>query len=256
MAKNLNSISVIIIAKNEAKRIKSCIESILWADEIILVDNKSTDNTIEFAEKFPLTIINAETDNFSQLRIIGLKNSHSKWILYIDADEIVTSMLQTEIIQILQTPLNLADNAYKIKRQNFYYGHNLWPHIDILERLFQKQFLHGWFGKVHESPQIEGKVGLLNGYLSHFSHRTITEMIDKTNSWSNIEAELRFNHQHPNIVGWRLIRVMISGFCDSFINQQGYRAGTVGWIESIYQAFSLFITYAKLWELQNQSKVN
>jgi hypothetical protein len=77
-------------------------------------------------------------------------------------------------------------------------------------------------------------------------------MVTKTNEWSLEEAKLRFDAGHPPVVGWRLIRVMITGFWRSFISQGGWKAGTVGWIESIYQGFSMFITYAKLWELQQK----
>jgi hypothetical protein len=77
-------------------------------------------------------------------------------------------------------------------------------------------------------------------------------MVQKTNSWSDIEARLRLEANHPPVSWWRIIRVMITGFVNSYFSQQGWRAGTVGFIESIYQAYSIFITYAKLWELQQK----
>ena len=79
-------------------------------------------------------------------------------------------------------------------------------------------------------------------------------MISKTIEWSQIEAELRFNANHPKITWWRFPRVMLSAFFDSYIKQGGWRVGTAGIIESIYQAFSIFITYAKLWEKQLKMK--
>ena len=81
----------------------------------------------------------------------------------------------------------------------------------------------------------------------------LEEMLDKTNDWSDIEAQLRLDTHHPPVVWWRLLRVMFTGFTRSYIDQRGWRAGTVGWIESIYQAFSMFITYARLWEMQNKT---
>jgi len=75
-------------------------------------------------------------------------------------------------------------------------------------------------------------------------------MVAKTNEWSVVEARLRLDAHHPPVVWWRLVRVMITGFWESFVRNGGWRAGTVGFIESIYQGYSMFITYAKLWEMQ------
>ena len=71
--------------------------------------------------------------------------------------------------------------------------------------------------------------------------------------WSTIEAELRFKARHPKMTWWRFPRVMFTAFYDSYIKQKGYKVGAVGIMESMYQAFSIFITYAKLWELQNKN---
>jgi len=79
-------------------------------------------------------------------------------------------------------------------------------------------------------------------------------MVDKTLGWSKTEAELRFDSNHPKITWWRFPRVMISAFVNSYIIQGGWRVGTAGLVESIYQAFSIFITYARLWEKQLKMK--
>jgi hypothetical protein len=80
-------------------------------------------------------------------------------------------------------------------------------------------------------------------------------MIAKTNEWSEIEAQLRFNNDHPIISWWRIFRVMLTAFWQSYVKQSGWKAGTVGLIESIYQAFSMFVTYSKLWEMQNKHRL-
>ncbi len=79
-------------------------------------------------------------------------------------------------------------------------------------------------------------------------------MVNKTNTWSDTEAKLRLEAKHPQITWWRFPRVMTTAFVDSFFRQKGYKAGTAGIIESIYQSFSMFITYAKLWEMQEEKK--
>ncbi len=112
----------------------------------------------------------------------------------------------------------------------------------------------GWKGQLHESPVIEGEVGELNGYLLHYTHRTLSQMLKKTIEWSRVEAQLRYNSGHPKMSWWRFPRVMISTFFDYYIVQRGYKIGTAGLIESMYQSFSIFVTYARLWELQNSKK--
>ena len=87
----------------------------------------------------------------------------------------------------------------------------------------------------------------------HYTHRDLESMVNKTAAWSSIEAAQRYKQNHPKISWWRFPRVMLTAFFNSYIIQGGYKAKTVGIIESVYQAFSIFITYAKLWEMQKQS---
>jgi hypothetical protein len=80
-------------------------------------------------------------------------------------------------------------------------------------------------------------------------------MLEKTIEWSDTEALIRFNLGHPAVTWWRFLRVMMSAFFTSFFKQRGFKVGSVGILESLYQSFSAFITYAKLWELQNKNKI-
>ncbi len=86
----------------------------------------------------------------------------------------------------------------------------------------------------------------------HFTHQNLSQMLTKTIEWSDHEAKLRFDAKHPVMTPLRFVRVMITGFMDSYIQGKGYKNGTEGFIESVYQAYSMFITYAKLWEKQNK----
>ncbi len=247
------TISGIVIAKNEQDLINNCLSSLKFCNEIIVIDNGSSDKTIEIAKERGAKVVVYKTDDFSELRNKGLEISSSDWLIYVDADERVTKELEKEIIEKIKNSGKYK--AFRLKRKNFYFGSsrsNEWPYIEKLERVFKKENLKGWKGKLHESPVVDGEVGDLENFLPHFTHRNLTQMLDKTIEWSEIEAETRFKNNHPEMSWWRFPRVMISAFINSYINQKGYRAGTVGIIESIYQAFSIFITYAKLWEKQNK----
>lgn len=243
-------ISVVVLTKNEEKQIEGCLDSIRWADEIHIIDSGSTDQTLSIAKKYTDKIWLEESDDFSIKRNLGLAKAKSQWVLYIDADERVTPQLQNEIRIVVEKD-ELA--AYTIPRKNFYLGKE-WPFVEKIARLFQKERLKGWTGKIHESPIIEGKVGELQNYLLHHTHRDLSSMVDKTIEWSKIEAELRLKTKHPPVVWWRFPRVMLTEFYRSYVMQSGWKAGTIGIIESFYQSFSIFITYARLWEMQRKIK--
>jgi len=249
-------LSAVVITRNEESRIAACLESLSFCDEIIIVDNGSTDKTLEIVQKFQTKIYHLQETDFSALRNIGRTKAKGVWILYVDADEIVTERLQQEIKHMIKDQPLMPDKpiAFFISRENYYLGKK-WPVRDRMQRLFLREKLIRWEGKLHETAMVDGVMGVLHEYLIHNTHRSLEEMVDKTNIWSDFEAHLRFNAKHPKIVWWRLLRVMFTGFSRSFIREGGWKAGTVGWIESIYQGFSMFITYAKLWELQEKKSL-
>lgn len=251
MSQKNSKISAIILTKNDEKRIKECLESISWVDEVIVVDNGSTDRTVDIARGMKVTVVQEKSGiDFARLRNIGKEKATGDFLLYVDSDERVTPELKKEIQELAKTYSEGDPAAYFISRINYYLGQP-WPYRDKMERFFWKKGLIGWEGKLHESPRVTGNVGQLRNSLMHNTHRTLEEMLEKTNQWSEIEADLRFKANHPPIVFWRLLRVMVTGFFDSYIKQSGWRAGVTGLIESIFQSYSAFITYAKLWERQN-----
>ena len=245
-------LSAIIIAKNEQDLIRGVLDSIKFCDEIILIDNDSEDNTAQIAKDRGAKVFKNSTNDFSELRNKGAEEASGDFLFYIDCDERVSLELRENILKAASHDDGVS--AYKILRKNYYFGNNEWPKIERMERLFKKSRFRGWYGKIHESPKFDGEVALLEGYLLHFTHRDLTQMLNKTIEWSSLEAQARFNANHPKIKSWRIFRVMLTSFLSSFIKDRGIRAGSVGILESIYQSFSTFITYAKLWELQEKDK--
>lgn len=248
-------LSAIIITKNEQDRIDACLEALSFCDEQIIVDNASSDDTRLEARRQGARVISNTLKDFAALRNIGRDNARGNWLLYVDADETVTQALSNEILQLIRSWQPGMPESYALRRKNYYLGKR-WPTTELMLRLFRRSSLVGWYGTLHESARVRGITGILHGELIHDTHRNIAEMVQKTNKWSEIEAALRLNVHHPRIASWRLIRVMMTAFWDSYISQQGFKAGIVGLIESIYQSFSSFITYAKLWELQRKNEKN
>lgn len=253
----MTKISAIIIAKNEEAMIADCFDSLSFCDEIIVIDNNSEDRTVEISERMDAKVLNSDSDSFSTRRNLGLKKASGEWVLYVDADERVDGQLAKSIESIVHGSAVSSSHfsAYKIIRKNFYLGNHEWPKTEEMERLFKKDKLTGWKGDLHETAVINGRVGKLEGFLLHYTHRNLSQMLDKTIKWSKIEAQLRLNADHPKMSWWRFPRVMITTFFDYYIKQGGYKIGTAGLIESMYQSFSIFVTYARLWELQNKTKV-
>ncbi len=251
-------LSAIVIAKNSEQLIEDCLKSLSFCDEIILVDNGSNDETVNIAKRYKARIFRESSSDFSKLRNIGLSHAKSEWVLYIDSDERVDDLLRENIQAVIANPALRSEaifdiSAYRIKRKNFYLGNHQWPTIEKLERLFRRENLEKWYGQLHESPVVRGEIGELDGFLIHLSHRDLSSMLDKTISWSKVEAQLRLDAKHPTMTWWRFPRVMITAFLNSYIKQKGFKAGTAGLIESIYQSFSSFITYARVWELQKEN---
>lgn len=246
-------ISAVVLSKDSEELISDCLKSVDFCDEVIVVDAGSKDKTLEIAKKYGTKIIRSEPGDYANSRNLGLKNSTSEWILYVDTDERITPELEKNIEKVISSPTGIS--AYRLKRKNFYFGNHEWPYIEKLERLFKKENLKGWYGKIHESPTVLGKIGILEGYLLHYTHRDLSSMVEKTMEWSKIEAELRFKSNHPKMNWWRFPRVMTTAFFDSYIKKKGYKAGVVGLVESMYQSFSIFVTYARLWELQKNNEI-
>ena len=249
----MSKVTGIVIAKNEEDMIGECLDSLSFCDQIIVVDTGSTDATSEIAKKKGAKVFDFVSDNFSKIREFGASKARSSWILYVDADERVSKNLQKEIEEVIEKTKS-EFSAYRVTRRNFYLGKHEWPMSEKLERLFKRSALIGWEGELHESARVNGKVGDLTGELFHYTHRTLSSMVEKTNIWSEKEARFRFKASHPQMSWWRFPRVMGTAWYDSYIKQSGWKAGTMGIVESIYQMFSMFITYAKLWEMQQKKK--
>lgn len=247
-------VSVLILTKNEEKMIVGCLESAKWADEIVILDNDSSDKTIEIAEKFTDKIFSKKFESYEEERNFLAEKANGDWIFYLDADERISLHLREEIEEIT-TNKRREIGVFAVPRKNILLGKwqkfgGWWPDYQI--RLFKRDCLRGWHGKLHERPEFEGELSHLKNPLIHLTHRDIASMMEKTAEWSKIEAKLRLDASHPKISGWRLLRVVMTEFFERLVKKQGFREGTEGWLEAIFQSFSMFITYFRLWEIQRK----
>lgn len=250
----MTKISTIVLTKNSEGLMADCLASVGWSDEIVVIDDNSSDKTREMARKAGGKVFTF-SGNFSEKRNFGAKKASGDWLLYVDADERVTPLLHKEIEKTVEGALEIS--AYAIPRRNIFLRHEMkwggwWP--DYVLRLIKKDSLLGWEGELHEQPKIQGRVGKLKESLTHISHRSLTEMVDKTNEWSAVEAKLLYNSGHPKMTWWRFLSIGAREVWERGIKKLGFLDGTVGVIEIIYQSFSRMITYTKLWEMQIKEK--
>lgn len=247
----MEKIDVIILTNNEENVIEDALKSVKdWTKNIFVIDAGSNDKTLEIAKKYNAKIISHKFLDFSQQRNFAIKQASSSWVMYLDADERVTTEFKKEVIEKINSG---GKEGFKVKRKTYYYGRD-WGLEDEVARVFKVDKFDKWSGVVHETAHINGELGLIQSPIEHFTHRNLEQMLNKTNNWSEFEAKLRFDSNHPPMRGWRFIRVMCSEFARSYFKEKGYRNGTYGLIEAIYQSYSMFITYAKLWEMQLEKK--
>jgi len=243
-------LSVIILTHNVEDEIIPAIKSSQFADEIIAIDTGSTDRTLDICRKFGVKIVHTTTDSFSKWRNDGAKAAKGDWLLYLDSDERIPVKLAGEVLSTIQNPTH---SAYTISRYEVFLGKHLnhWGDPRVL-RLMKRFALKRWEGKLHEQPMIDGSVGDLRQQRDHLSHKNIDEKLPNTLLWSKTEATMLLNAGHPPMVGWRFVRIMFTEFWDRCLKQGLWKDGTEGWIEIIYQMFSKFVTYERLWEMQRQ----
>jgi len=252
------NISIIILAGNEEKMIVDCLKTCNWVDEIILVAANSSDQTVLLAQKtIPNIKIVKTTDeynkNFSKWRNLGFKAVTKQWLLYIDADERITTKLKNKIIKAINSKAKYTN--YAIPRANYFLGQRVkygGTYPDYVKRLYKKDNFGGYKGVLHEEPIVSGELGYLTSDLLHYTHRDLTSMINKTLAWSDTEAQALFKSGHPPVVWWRFVRMMLTKLSQRLIKQQMWRDGQVGWISAIFESYNTFLIYARLWELQQK----
>lgn len=254
MAKNDSiKISALILAKNEENMISDCLSQLKFADEIIVLDQQSSDNTVKIAQKYTKKIIKTQIDDFAKNRDVLKKSAKNEWILYIDADERLEKQANIEIFNAIK---NSKHSAYYFPRKNIILGKWLryggwWP--DYVPRLFKKSNLIGWEGRVHESPRVEGSSGYFKSPLTHLTAPNISHMFNKSINWAKIEAELNFKANKPRVNILKLIYSTFREFFSRYFLKLGFLDGTAGLIEAIYQGYHTAMVLVYLWELQNNT---
>lgn len=251
----IQMISVIVLTKDEQERIKACLESVSWADEIIVYDSNSKDKTLDIARKYTDKIYKYFGEDFSEVRNLAMEKVRGDWVLYIDADERVLQPLRNEFLELIKQD---KFSAIAISRRNIIFGNEVnygFYKNDWMVRLFKRGKFKKWVGKIHEYATFDGQLGYAKNKLLHLTHRDVDQIVLKSLYWSNFDAKLRFEAKHPKMTGWRFLRILITESFNQGIKRGGFFGGTVGVMDSLLQVFSLLISYIRLWQLQQAKDV-
>ena len=247
----MEKISVIIITKNEEENIRDCLNSIKWADEILIVDSGSKDKTIEIAKGFTEKIFEKKWEGFAVQKRYALSLTSNELVLNLDADERVSEKLKEEI-----QGLNFSYDGYFIPRENHFLNKKIttcgWEK-DIQLRLFKKSSAKVTEKLIHEGFVVDGKVDYLKNPIVHFTFTSIEKSFSKINSYSTLQA-LEVYRNKKKVTSGTIVSHGLSAFLRYYFSLKGYKDGIFGLMISLFNSITTLLTYMKIWEYQNFKK--
>ena len=247
----MEKISVIIITKNEEENIRDCLNSIKWADEILIVDSGSKDKTIEIAKGFTEKIFEKKWEGFAVQKRYALSLTSNELVLNLDADERVSEKLKEEI-----QGLNFSYAGYFIPRENYFLNKKIttcgWEKDNQL-RLFKKSSAKVTEKLIHEGFVVDGKVDYLKNPIVHFTFTSIEKSFSKINSYSTLQA-LEVYRNKKKVTSGTIVSHGLSAFLRYYFSLKGYKDGIFGLMISLFNSITTLLTYMKIWEYQNFKK--
>lgn len=249
----LASLSVVVIVKNEAQNIETCLRSVAFADETVVLDSGSTDSTVEIARSLGADVhVDSDWHGFGVQKNRALALATCDWVLSIDADERVTPELESAIRNTIDAP---AFDAYCFPRSSSYCGrhmrHSGW-YPDHVTRLFRRGSARFSNDLVHEKVITPGPVGKLRPALLHESFRNFEAVLDKTNRYSTAGAQASFNKGRDASLG-KAVAHGLWAFIRTYFLQLGVLDGRMGFILAVSNAEGTYYRYLKLWLLQRKA---
>lgn len=247
-------LSVIIITKNEAANLRRCLQSVAWADEIIIVDSGSTDATLAIAQEFTPHIYHVAWPGFGKQKNNALDKASHPWILSLDADEQVTPALKEKILQLLGSEPSFR--GYCIRRESQYCGK--WVHYgdwrsDYVTRLWHREAGRFDDKPIHERLIINGEIGTISEPIRHYTSPTLENSINKMNLYSTLGAEQLFAKGKRSSL---LKAILKSKWCffRGYILRGGFLDGWQGFLLAVANAQGTYYKYVKLkvlWHYKN-----
>ncbi|MEE3201683.1 MAG: glycosyltransferase family 2 protein [Acidobacteriota bacterium] len=249
----MRPVSVVIITQNEADNIRNALESVQWADDIVVVDSGSTDDTIQIAKQFTDRIVSHKWAGYGAQKNYGASLAAHDWILSLDADERISSTLAEEIRLLLEN--EPTARGYRMPRVTRYLGQWIrttdW-YPDYQLRLYDRRAARWSTPLVHESVSVDGPVEYLRSELEHFAYRNISQHLATIDRYTTLAArQMLENGQQANT--FNLAVHPIFAFLRNYIARGGFRSGSVGFIVSLLNSYDVFLKLSQLWEAQHST---
>lgn len=237
--------SVVIITLNEEASIASCLESLQFADEIVLVDSGSEDKTITIAKALGARTIRQNWLGYGAQKQFGVEQASHSWVLCIDADERVSAPLKSSILKVLQSP---KANAFEMPRRNRFMGRWLrhgegYPDYSL--RLFDRRWARWSDDRVHEKVLADGAVARISGDLLHESEQGIADYISKQDRYTSLQAEILHRAGKKASI-LKLLLSPLFRFIKFYIVRLGFLDGVPGLVHISIGCMNSFKKYAKL----------
>jgi glycosyltransferase involved in cell wall biosynthesis len=249
----MTSLSIILITKNEAANIDACLESVAWADEIIVVDSGSTDDTVLRCQALGAKVYVHDWQGFGIQKNRALSYATQDWVFSIDADERVTTELRAAIQAALAQP---QFPAYRVSRLSNYCGrfmrHSGW-YPDHIVRLFQRGEARFNDALVHETIIFNGKTGMLSGELLHYSYDNFEQVLDKNNAYSTAAAQMKYQQGKSASLTGAVLRG-VWAFFRTYCLRMGFLDGRQGFMVSVSNAEETYYRYLKLMLLTEKAR--
>ena len=248
-------VSVTIITLNEADHIAAAIDSASWADEILVVDSGSTDATVAIARSKGVRVETRAWSGYVDQKNFAHILASNDWIFSLDADERITPALAGEIHALLAT--EPPRKGYRVPRVAYHLGRwvrttDFYP--DYQTRLYDRRSAR-WTGLyVHESVSVDGGPGQLANELQHYSFRDLRDQLDRINHYTTLAAR-QMNERGQRTGPLAIAAHPAAAFLRNYLLRRGFLDGTVGLTISLINSYSVFLKFAKLWELQNNSQL-
>jgi glycosyltransferase involved in cell wall biosynthesis len=245
-------LTVTVITRNEAANIAAALESVAWADEILVVDSRSTDETTAIARRLGARVLERDWPGFSAQKNFAAEQASHDWILSVDADERVTPELAAEIRTLLDS--EPPDQGYRVPRVSFYLGRWIrttdW-YPDHQLRLGDRRQAH-WVGDfVHERLAVEGRVGRLRSELQHFPYRDLSQHLETMNRYTTLAAR-QMALEGRAVTAPALLARPLGAFIRNYVLHGGWRDGGVGLVISALNSYYVFLKFAKLWDARRR----
>ncbi len=246
-------ITGVILTKNEEKNIKEALTSLSFIDEIIVVDDYSTDDTVKIVKEhksLKVKLFQRKLDDFSSQRNFATTKATGDYIFFLDADERVSKALSKEILTAVE---DTTIDGWQVKRDDYMWGQKLrfgeTANVNLLR--LTKKGKGTWEGYVHEEWITPGKVSELKNSLTHFPHATISEFTREINLYTDLRAnELHRNHTKTN--AFEIIFYPAGKLLQNYFLRQGFRDGSRGFVMAALMSLHSFLVRGKLWQLNRE----